>query len=52
MKQDKYNRGFTLVELVVVVAIISVLVAVVIPFYGAYVEKSRAAVCACSGYTI
>lgn len=37
--------GFTLVELVVVIAIIGILAAVLVPSYISYVERSRAAVC-------
>ncbi len=37
----KNNRGFTLVELIIVVAIIAVLAAVLAPQYIRYVERSR-----------
>lgn len=37
----KNNKGFTLVELIVVIAILGVLMAVLIPQYIQYVEKSR-----------
>lgn len=40
------NRGFSLVELIIVVAILGALVAILAPQYFQYVEKSRAAVCA------
>lgn len=40
-KIRKANKGFTLVELIIVVAIIAVLSAVVAPQYLRYVEKSK-----------
>ncbi len=43
-KLKKNNKGFTLVELIVVIAILGVLAAVLVPQYIQYVEKSRIAV--------
>ncbi len=40
-KKQKSNRGFTLVELIIVVAMIAVLIAVIAPQYTMYVERSR-----------
>lgn len=39
----KNNKGFTLAELLIVVAIIAVLVAISIPIFNAQLEKSREA---------
>ena len=39
MKQN--DKGFTLMELLIVIAIISVLVAIAIPMFSSQLEKSR-----------
>lgn len=41
MKKIKNNKGFTLAELLIVVAIIAVLVAIMIPTFGGQLEKAR-----------
>ena len=43
-KIRKSNKGFTLVELIIVIAIIAVLSVVIAPQYIKYVEKSRLSV--------
>ena len=43
-KLRKSNKGFTLVELIIVIAIVVVLSAVIAPQYIKYVEKSRVTV--------
>ena len=43
-RKTEYRRGFTLAELLIVVAIIAVLVAVSVPIFAAQLDKSRQAV--------
>lgn len=43
MKKKTDNKGFSLVELIIVIAIMVILVAVLAPQYLRYVEKSRVA---------
>ncbi|MEG1241671.1 MAG: prepilin-type N-terminal cleavage/methylation domain-containing protein, partial [Oscillospiraceae bacterium] len=45
MKKKISNAGFTLTELIVVIAILGVLMAVAVPTYGAIVERARGNIC-------
>ena len=43
MFSKKDNKGFTLMEMLIVVAIIAILIAIMIPTFNAQLEKSREA---------
>ena len=45
MRKNKKQKGFTLVEVIVVAVIVAVLAAVAIPLYNGYVKDSRMNVC-------
>lgn len=46
IKEYRDNKGFSMVELIIVVAILSILTGILAPQFIRYIEKSRAAVCA------
>ncbi len=46
MKKDRnHSKGFTILELMIAVGIISTLASIAIPHYIAYIERARATVC-------
>lgn len=38
---NKFQNGFTLIEIMIVVIIVSILAAIAVPIYSSYVERSR-----------
>ena len=45
MKKRNSKKGFTLVELVIVIAVIAILAGVLIPTFGNVIEKANASAC-------
>lgn len=52
MKVNKKKKGFTLIELIVVIAILGILAAILIPRFSGYTDKARAKACLADARTI
>lgn len=53
MKKKTYdNKGFSLVELIIVVAILAILTAIIAPSYRHYIEKSKRSTCAANCHSL
>ena len=52
MKQEKWIRGFMLVEMLIVIAVLAALISIAVPSYVAYTELARTAACLSNRYNI
>ena len=52
MNQNNWIRGFMLVELLIVIAVIAALISIAVPSYVAYTGNARAAACVSNRYNI
>lgn len=43
--RTRYNKGFTLIEIIVVISILALLAAVAVPAYTGYIRKAKEKVC-------
>ena len=52
MKQEKWIRGFMLVEMLIVIAVLAALLSIAVPSYVAYTGRAKAAACLSNRYNI
>lgn len=43
--EEKYDKGFTLIELIIVIFIVGILSAIIVPGYSEYIKKAEETAC-------
>lgn len=52
MRKVRNQKGFTIMELMIVIVIIGILIAIAVPAYNSFVEKARSSTCSANRRTI